>query len=541
MFKSNNSIKSEKLVFYVDDDADDFTFYLERDNKNTVVKTLLRDRLKDVESQKAKTVEDETFTLSEEVSVTSLWLTKDSLKRDEHSFWENLKKPTHDSPHNYLKQQLESKAQPRKNLELKKALEVLQNGNLDDQTKKTLLQALAEVLNDAIKGDSLASSPWVNKKLPEREKTLIKTLPDKIKTKWRNRVLLQGTCSDLIKETQTGRGLICFSYVGKCLSITFRRLTAGEGYEAEKGTDRHKRLFSLAEYSNVIHKQVFDTDSQHAHGLLVVTGSTKSAKSEIARAIIHKYLTSIRNGKRTPHLVTFEDPVERFYSYQRSQGSQGSDPWKAIERSESVVIDYTPRQKGKDVALLRDALTDALRQTPAAFFVGETRDKQEWELLLDFAATGHLIVTTAHANSLVEAMHKIFEARGVKTPADRGEIANKLFGLIHLRMGKIVINEKSDTTEVLFPALWRRTGRGVAALTSDGLASLLPHRSTENENNEGPSSLGRRWLVECLIKSAEDDLTKTFDRNPYEPFGESQQSLSTRAYKRATEWDLEGV
>jgi hypothetical protein len=145
-------------------------------------------------------------------------------------------------------------------------------------------------------------------------------------------------------------------------------------------------------------------------------------------------------------------------------------------------------------------------------------------------------VTTAHASSLVEAMHKIFEAREVNTPAERSEIANKLFGLVHLRMGSIVINEEGKTAEALFPALWRRTGRGIASLTSDGLASLLPHRS-ENKNNGGPSCLGRRWLIDCLIRSAAADLANTFS-NFSEPF---DKSLKLRLCKRATEWDLEGV
>ncbi|HKY27400.1 MAG TPA: ATPase, T2SS/T4P/T4SS family [Pyrinomonadaceae bacterium] len=531
MSEQNNSSNSEKLVFYVDEDSEDFTFYLQIDEKKTVVQTLLQNGLNQIKSPKAKIAGNKTFTFSEEVVVKSRRLTKDNLEPVDDSFWTKLRDSTGDTCYSYLREKLEAKA--KNDSELTESLAALKSGDFKKEHQKILLKALAEVLTDALDDSSLESRPWIDEKLPAREDALIKALPDgEIKKQWRNRDFLQRACSDLIKETQIGRGLICFSYVGKYLSITFRRYTAREGYAAEKVTDRRKYLFSLYEYCDVIYKEVFErTDStQHAHGLLVITGSTKSAKSEIARALIYRYLTT-KNGTRKPHLVTFEDPVERFYANERSQKL---DPWFAVQRSEPFsVIDYTPRQKGKDVALLRDALTDALRQTPAAFFVGETRDKKEWELLLDFAATGHLIVTTAHANSLVEAMHKIFEARRVKTPADRSEIGSKLFGLAHLRMTNVPINDAGKTAEVLFPALWRRTERGVAGLTSDGLASLLPHRSSDDKSNGQPSCLGRRWLMGCLVDSAQNDLTEIF-KPTYE-------DLKLRVFQKATEWDLQGV
>lgn len=226
--------------------------------------------------------------------------------------------------------------------------------------------------------------------------------------------------------------------------------------------------------------------------------------------------------------------------------------------------------------MLRDALMDALRQTPALYFVGETRSKDEWKVLLDFAATGHLIVTTAHAGSLIEAVHKIFESLSVETPAERSEIASKLLAVIHLRnhempLKAVIKNGKPVTpvTNVLFPALWRRTPRAIAALTSDGLASLLPFRPKANPGVEtrdgggansqsgphvntsvnqsgdgrtGPeqggeeldSSLGHRWLIEQLI---EDEKT---NRNLHTVFGDELQNLTSQAYRKATEWDLQG-
>src|SRR5258708_31400051 len=115
-------------------------------------------------------------------------------------------------------------------------------------------------------------------------------------------------------------------------------------------------------------------------------------------------------------------------------------------------IDYTPRQKGIDAESLDEVLCDALRQKPSAVYVGETRDDKDWVKLLGFGGTGHLVFTTFHAGSLVEAMHKILRAAGAETPEGRSEVAQRILALIHLRQE--VIGGES----VLLPALglWTR-------------------------------------------------------------------------------------
>src|SRR5207249_2189827 len=94
-------------------------------------------------------------------------------------------------------------------------------------------------------------------------------------------------------------------------------------------------------------------------------------------------------------------------------------------------IDYTSRQKGIDVHDLKCASEDALRQTPAVFYIGEVRDASDWKEVLEFAGTGHLVVTTAHAGSLIEAMIKLLGAVDAKTPADRRRYAEKILAVVH--------------------------------------------------------------------------------------------------------------
>lgn len=315
----------------------------------------------------------------------------------------------------------------------------------------------------------------------------------------------------------TGRAIVSRSYRGRLLSVTFRVKKAGTSYRPGASTSA-KFPVSMKGYCDALYRAIAVV--KEMRGLLVVTGATNSAKSEIATGLIDRCLEEWKgknDGKR-PHLVTFEDPVEKFYA---AAAAGRLDRYRSVETEAAarLGVDYTPRERGnagergKDVESLRDALTDALRQTPTVFFVGETREKAFWRQLIDFAGTGHLIVTTAHAGSLSEAMHKIFEALRVRTPAERSEIANRLLGVVHVRRHP----------RILVPALWRRTPTGKNALTAEGLSSLLPYTPDEGDAKVG--CLGRFWFAQRLTARARK-LTP----------GEVEDIK-----RSAIAWDLEGV
>jgi hypothetical protein len=259
-------------------------------------------------------------------------------------------------------------------------------------------------------------------------------------------------------------------------------------------------------------------------GLVVIAGSTNSAKSLVTRGLIHLYLENVlkdNKRKRRPHLITFEDPIEKYFAgdtcIPHDAHTQQDVAMEALKKK----IDYTPRQQLKDRENLQEALLDALRQTPKVFFVGETRKKEDWRELIDFAGTGHLVITTAHASSLLDTMHKIFLATEAKTPADRSEVASRLLAVVHLKRAEI----SGYQIGALVPALWRSVPRGLNALTAEGLASLLPH---SNSDNKDPTScLGRKYFVERLLELAAT-------RNP-------PDELKTRLTVKAIYWDLQGA
>jgi hypothetical protein len=169
------------------------------------------------------------------------------------------------------------------------------------------------------------------------------------------------------------------------------------------------------------------------------------------------------------------------------------DSLTAIELARRNGMDYTPRERKSDFLSLREALQDALRQTPATLYVGEVRDRDDWKEVLEFAGSGHLVVTTAHAGSLQETMEKIFSAVKANTPQRRRYVVQKLLGVVHVRAFDAMCGD--EPKRALLPCLWRRTESGVAALISDGLASVLPNTPQEQGSH---ASFGRFWCLSQL-------------------------------------------
>lgn len=416
-------------VFYLNEDENEFTFYLDATNNQEVFQALAESS-----GDAAGTNEK---SLAPEISFTNVLFKTGTIDKIASKFWRRLRVggPAFD----YLLEKMKRRRPSGRVIYGKvKAAKTLSPGEREQ------FRQLINKLLSSTAFDDLPSQSWItskSKSLSKEDEQLLNDLKRHRRSysEQYKRFLMAAVFPGLFTwKTDRGRALICFSHAGRYLSVTVRKQKQeATGYQADfhkKTEERRKYLFSTGEYCNQLYHEFFETTDppQPVRGLLVVTGATNSLKSEIARGLIDMYLRNKERGpkERLHHLVTFEDPIEKFYYVEKTEGPARV----ALVPSKRVRdIDYTPRQKLQDASDLRRALNDALRQTPTVFFVGETRQKEEWPVLLDFAATGHFIVTTAHAGSLVEAMHKIFEACNVRTSGDRAEIASKLLGLIHLR------------------------------------------------------------------------------------------------------------
>jgi twitching motility protein PilU len=164
-------------------------------------------------------------------------------------------------------------------------------------------------------------------------------------------------------------------------------------------------VFCIRDLVDCLYDRIAEAAEPH-QGLILVTGATNSTKSKIARGLAWRMLKKIiedpKAQDRGPHLVTFEDPIEQFFW--KAEHPATGDPDAA------PAIDYTPRQRQKDCAELKQGLDDALRQTPAVFYIGEIRDSEEMCQAVEFGGTGHLAIATAHAGNLIEGVGKLLKA-----------------------------------------------------------------------------------------------------------------------------------
>jgi hypothetical protein len=498
----------EPKPYYVENvEGSDFTFYLSPDQET--------DLLPDEETGDPNKTRKR-FSYAQEMTVFRLTLAIEDLKKDGKNLLKRLKNHAKHKPSDRLLKALP----PALRTDIAKV-------RLDREEQIGLvIERLLRTVNRLLKSGNMADILADHRPLTKKQ-SATGDLPKAAETPYRNRRILERNFGSLIKplSAEVGRSLVCRSYKDGLLSVTFRKKSKEFSYKPDSETSR-KRPVSLESYCSVLYNALFKVDLKKdkravRQGLLVVTGMTNSAKSEIATGLIDQYLLERKKEGQRTHLVTVEDPIEKYFKRMRT----ASGGHLSVRMPGGSSNAYTPRERGsafddrKDVGSVGAALKDALRQTPTVLFVGETRDKEDWKELIEFAGTGHLIVTTAHAGSLTEAMHKIFEALGVRNPGKRSEIANRLLGIIHIR--------PHPTIKILVPALWRRTVNGKHRLTAMGLSSLLPYKPTSAKESEEKECLGRAWFAESLIARIPTEYREGLD----------ESALRTDSIR----WDLEGV
>jgi len=109
-------------------------------------------------------------------------------------------------------------------------------------------------------------------------------------------------------------------------------------------------------------------------GLVLFIGGTGSGKSTSLAALIDH-----RNANSSGHIITIEDPIEFVHNHKKCIINQ--------------------REVGLDTDSYEDALMNTLRQAPDVILIGEIRSRETMEHALAFAETGHLAISTLHANN----------------------------------------------------------------------------------------------------------------------------------------------
>lgn len=128
--------------------------------------------------------------------------------------------------------------------------------------------------------------------------------------------------------------------------------------------------------------EVLKDFSMIKRGLIVVVGATGSGKSTTLASMI-----DYRNKSASGHILTIEDPIEFLHRHQRSVVNQ--------------------REVGFDTHSYSNALKNALREAPDVILIGEIRDRETMEHAINYAETGHLCLSTLHANNANQTMDRI--------------------------------------------------------------------------------------------------------------------------------------
>ncbi len=117
-------------------------------------------------------------------------------------------------------------------------------------------------------------------------------------------------------------------------------------------------------------------------GMILICGPAGHGKSTTLCAMVN-----LINENRRCNIVTLEDPVEYLYKHKKCNINQ--------------------REVGRDTETFASGLRHIFRQAPDVIVVGELRDWETFEIALFAANTGHLVLSTVHADTSTTIIERV--------------------------------------------------------------------------------------------------------------------------------------
>ncbi len=170
---------------------------------------------------------------------------------------------------------------------------------------------------------------------------------------------------------------------------------------------------------------ILNTMILQKRGLIILAGATGTGKSTTLASMLEH-----RNRQMAGHILTIEDPIEFLFTNKKSIVNQ--------------------REVGRDTQSLQIGLKNALRQAPDCILIGEIRDRETMTAAISYALSGHLVVSTLHANNSYHALGRILSFYTPESrPALLNDLSSALKAVVSQRLVRATTGGRLPAVEVL--------------------------------------------------------------------------------------------
>jgi twitching motility protein PilU len=181
----------------------------------------------------------------------------------------------------------------------------------------------------------------------------------------------------------------------------------------------------IPSFSELNLPDILKTLIMEKRGLILMVGATGAGKTTTLASML-----DYRNENASGHILTVEEPIEFTYTNKKSLVNQ--------------------RDVGSDTVSLQVALKNALRQAPDVIQIGEIRDRETMSAAIAYAQSGHLCVSTLHANNSYHALNRILSFYPVEVrPTLLGDLGSALRAVVSQRLLRTPAGARVPALEVM--------------------------------------------------------------------------------------------
>ncbi len=232
-------------------------------------------------------------------------------------------------------------------------------------------------------------------------------------------------------------------------------------------------------------------------GIVLVTGPRGSGKSSTLAALLDRI-----NEQQTSHIITIEDPIEFLHNHKKSTIHQ--------------------RELHSDTPNVALALRAALRQAPKVIVVGEMRDRETMEMVLEAAETGHLVLSSLNAPSVFKTLERVVSAF---SPTEQQSLRGRLAKTLRYVISQQLIPKK-DGGRVAILEVFKNTNRTRQYLECEDSSGENLLEAVKNGAIEGMQHFDAE--LERLVRADTVDLQTALN------YASDPQQLQSALSKRVT-------